>query len=225
MSMTAINALKALYSCYDALTDHFSITCRPGCATCCSVNVTITSLESAYLNNHALLSEAKLTADIAAAQQRPHFIPTLTTNGLARYCLQQQDPPEEKGMHARGCCPLLGDDGLCRIYANRPFACRAMVSTRRCRQGGEAMMPPFLFTINLAFYQLIEHLDQAGISGNMLDMLMEDNNNTLSNCALPGFPVAAEQQKPFNRVLEKIKTWPVNEGCLGDFFPHRIFPH
>ena len=86
-------------------------------------------------------------------------------------------------------------------------------------------MPPFLFTINLAFYQLIEHLDQAGTSGNMLDMLLEDNNNTLSNCALPGFPVAAEQQKPFNRVLEKIKTWPVHEGCLGDFYPHRIFPH
>ncbi|MCD6297343.1 MAG: hypothetical protein J7M30_09330 [Deltaproteobacteria bacterium] len=32
-------------------------------------------------------------------------------------------------------------------------------------------MEPFLITVNLAIYQIIEHLDKEGVSGNLLDVL------------------------------------------------------
>jgi len=40
-----------------------------------------------------------------------------------------------------------------------------------CQYGGEAEMEPFLITVNLAIYQIIEHLDKEGVSGNLLDVL------------------------------------------------------
>ncbi len=221
--MAAIEALKALYDFYDALTERLSTACRPGCTTCCSVNVSITSLEAVYLKKHVSLANQQLRKRIAAVQLRPHFIPSLTTNRLARHCLQQQDPPEEQGIHAPGQCPLLSSTGLCHVYANRPFACRAMLSTKRCQIGGEAIMAPFIFTINLAVYQLIEHLDFPGTSGNMLDMLEGCGHNTVVNTALPGFLVTAGERTAFHHFLKRIKNYPVGSRRLADYFPPQTF--
>lgn len=221
--MAAIDALKALYDFYDDLAKRFSAACHPGCTTCCSVNVSITSLEAVYLKEHASLSKQQLQKRIADTRSRPYFIPSLTTNVLACHCLQQQNPPEEKGIHAPGPCPLLSSTGLCHVYTNRPFACRAMLSTKRCQVGGEAVMAPFIFTINLAIYQLIEHLDFPGTSGNMLDMLVGSGKNTVANTALPGFLVPAEERTAFHHFFKKIKNYPVGSTCLADYFPPQTF--
>ena len=217
--MIKIDALQALYSFYDDFTDRLAFSCGPGCSTCCSVNVSITSLEAAYLRRHSVLSDTRLQERINAANRRPHFIPTLTTNRIAHHCRHRQEPPEEKGMHAPGPCPLLDPNGLCRVYENRPFSCRAMSSIQKCQADGEAVMPPFLMTINLALYQLIEHLDVEGTSGNMLDMLAGDGRNRISNTPFPGFLITDREKTPFQRFLNTIKIYPVNSGHLADFFP------
>jgi len=54
-----------------------------------------------------------------------------------------------------------------------------------CQYGGEAEMEPFLITVNLAIYQIIEHLDKEGVSGNLLDVLSE----LVNNLRLMGHPI------------------------------------
>jgi len=223
MSILKIDALQALYSFYDDFTDRINLACGPGCSTCCSVNVSITSLEAAFLRQHPALSDTRLWERINAAHRRPHFIPSLTTNRIAHHCLHRQEPPEEKGMHAPGACPLLGPSGLCLAYENRPFSCRAMSSIDKCQADGEAVMPPFLMTINLAVYQLIEHLDVEGSSGNMLDMLADDGRNRIANTPFPGFLITDEEKPPFQRFVKPLKNYVVKGGHLADFFPPQTF--
>ena len=218
-----IDALKALYDFYDRFVQGFSFACGPRCSTCCSVNVVITSLEADYLGRHAALSDRDVQRQIQVALHRPHFIPTITTNRLAHCCLRRQEPPEEQGTHAPGQCPLLGRDKLCLVYENRPFSCRAMSSEQKCLEDGEAVMPPFLYTINLVFYQLLEHLDSKGTSGNMLDMLTGDDGTRITNTPFPGFLITETERAPLRRLLKKMKKYPVNRGLLADFFPSRIF--
>jgi len=60
-----------------------------------------------------------------------------------------------------------------------------MSSMEVCQYGGEAEMEPFLITVNLAIYQIIEHLDKEGVSGNLLDVLSE----LVNNLRLMGHPI------------------------------------
>ncbi len=223
MPMTTMNALKALFNFHEDFVGRLAFSCRPGCSTCCSVNVSITSLEASYLCKHTALSDTRLQERINAANHRPHFIPTVTTNKIAQYCLRQQKPPEEEGIHAPGQCPLLDSEGLCSVYENRPFSCRAMSSIQRCQADGEAVIPPILMTINLAVYQLIEHLDAAGTSGNMLNMLAGDERNRIPNTPFPGFLITEREKAPFQRFLQKIKKYSVDRKLLADFFPPQTF--
>ncbi len=221
--MATVDALKALYDFYDRFIHSFSFACGPGCSTCCSVNVVITSLEADYLGQHPALSDRQVQRQINAALRRSHFIPTMTTNRLARFCLHRQEPPEEQGTHAPGQCPLLGRDGCCLVYENRPFSCRAMSSEQKCQDDGEAVMPPFLYTINLVFYQLIEQLDSKGTSGNMLDMLAGNNGNRIDNTPFPGFLITDTEKAPLQRLLTTMKNYRVNKSHLADFFPSQTF--
>ncbi len=219
----SLAALAALYAFYDQFVANMPLSCGPGCATCCSVNVSVTSLEASYLLQHPLMASDALAGEIRTAAAAPHFLPSLTTNQLAASCLAAQEPPEENGVHTPGICPLLDEDGLCRVYSNRPFSCRAMLSVKRCRTGGEAEVPPFVYTVNLALYQLIEHLDRQGTSGNLLDMLSGNTRNAVANRALPGFLVAPEERAKFHTLLKKIAVFPVGNSALNIFFPEKIF--
>ncbi len=221
--MQPFDALVALYDFYEQFTANMPLACDPGCATCCSVNVSVTSLETAYLCKHPLFQEKEVFAEIRQAADLPHFIPSCTTNEQAFCCLQKQNPPQESGGHTPGKCPLLGADGLCRVYVNRPFSCRAMLSTVKCTTDGKADMMPFIYTVNLAMYQLIEHLDKQGTSGNLLDMLAENSDRTVANRGIPGFPVAPQEQVRFQRLLDKLAALPVGEGRLAEYFPQEIF--
>ena len=84
-------------------------------------------------------------------------------------------------------------------------------------------MDPFVFTINLALYQMIEHLDKKGKSGNMVDMLTNGEQPTVPNSGLPGFLVSPEELPRFHQLLKTIKKSPVGRGYLSDFFPARAF--
>jgi Fe-S-cluster containining protein len=216
-------ALVSLYTLYeDAIATTFATACEKGCATCCSVNVTMTSLEARHLLTHPFFTDAQARKIVADAGNHPRFIPSLTINRLAEACLLERHIPEETGIHAAGTCPFLDDSGLCRVYSHRPFACRSMFSTTRCREDGAAEMPPFLYTVNLALCQLIEHLDSDGHTGNMIDMLAGERNQTIANTPLPGFPVPPADRQRLKKFLARLRNYPVEDVSLADFFPAHL---
>ncbi len=167
----ALEALDEIYVLYDDFTKGIEVACRKGCCTCCTQDVTMTTLEGRkilrYLDNGSvklLLKDAAFVADPS------RFKPVLTTNGFAACCMRGEDPPEEETGGAGAICRFLRDS-QCMIYKARPFGCRCFVSTVPCSPNAYALVDPFLLTINTLFLQCIEHLDQGGLFGNMHDVL------------------------------------------------------
>ncbi len=217
-------ALAGLYAAHARVTAGYRFACRAGCATCCSVNVVLTSLEAEYLRQAPVWRDPALAAEVHRAAAQPHYTPACSTNVVAACCLAGREPPPDPSPHRPGACPLLDERGLCRVYDHRPLACRAMASTRPCAEGGEAVMDPFLFTLNLALCQVIEHLDRDGRTGNLLDMLTRSGPDLPSaslvrNRPLPGFLVPPEEEQRFHAAMDTILAWPVGRGRLGDFLP------
>jgi Fe-S-cluster containining protein len=162
--------LNGIYRIYDEFIAAQAIACKRQCATCCTGNVTLTTLEG-----YGILSS--LTADqesaLLAAFRQPSttrgFQPTLTTNQIAAMCLAEIEIPDESPNEA-GSCPLLGNQE-CSIYSVRPFACRCMVSKHACEDTGYADMDEFVLTVNNLFLQYIEHIDRPGMTGSLSDVI------------------------------------------------------
>ncbi len=219
------NALVALYEFHDRFVQDFPRACREGCSTCCTVNVTATSLETSWLAANSDIDMEK----IKIAARKPRYQPAITANRLALACLNQQELPEETSGHAPGACPLLDETGRCSVYEYRPFSCRAMLSASTCREAGEADMPPFIFTVNLAFYQILEHLDRHGFSGNMIDLLDESGERDAhsrqlkTNSPVPDFMVPPDEQLRFRSLLRRIFNTELSDGSrLADLLPEEL---
>jgi Fe-S-cluster containining protein len=167
-----IDRLNHIYKLYDRLMGSMALVCCPGCAGCCTCNVTLTSLEARLMIDTLPLSRRRaIHTTITQKLPAKRYLPKTSTNRFARLCMEDADLPEEENDPAWGKCPLLEND-LCTIYDVRPFGCRAMVSEADCRDTGSAQMPAWVLTVNNVFLQAIEHLDQHGYSGNLSDMLM-----------------------------------------------------
>lgn len=107
---SALGALRALYARVDAL---FADTSCDASTDCCRFAVTgrepyVTTLEL-----------AELVRAVRAAGGLPK------RRGLP---LVQAADDERR-------CPLLGEDGRCRVYASRPFGCRTFFCARAVRPG------------------------------------------------------------------------------------------
>ena len=221
--------LAAIYFFYDRFLKGFSMACRPGCHACCTVNIVATSLEAGHLLRSSFFDNLDLKKLLYSATARPIYRPSLSTNQIADFCLRQEEIPSDRVEHGEGVCPFLDQEGLCSVYENRPFACRAMSSREVCQYGGEADMEPFLVTVNLAIYQIIEHLDKEGVSGNLLDVLSELVNNQsvspgpgnmlVSNRALPGFLVSPNEQVRFRAFMRRLTDFQVGDTTLEAFLP------
>jgi Fe-S-cluster containining protein len=182
-----IDRLNPVYQLYERIMEYEAPACCPGCAACCTCNVTLTSLEARWmLDTLPLKRREPLRETLILRFPANRYIPKTTTNQFARLCMEDQALPEEENDPAWGECPLLEND-LCTVYDVRPFGCRAMVSESVCRDTGFAQMPPWVLTVNNVFLQAIEHLDQNGYSGNLSDMLYlflsgnELNNQDMQN--------------------------------------------
>jgi Fe-S-cluster containining protein len=164
--------LNHIYQLYDQVMKSETLACGPGCAGCCTCNVTLTSLEARWMID--VLPPARqesLREAISLRFPAKRYLPKTSTNRFARLCMEDADLPEEENDPTWGKCPLLEND-RCTVYDVRPFGCRAMVSKTDCRKTGSAQMPPWVLTVNNVFFQAIEHLDQDGYSGNLSDMLL-----------------------------------------------------
>lgn len=94
------------------------IYCGRGCRNCCNLAVQCTFTEALPVAE-ALSDEQAATLGGHVARLRQHLAEVSDLKSYLR--LHRQ---------AIGCCPFLGADGACGIYAVRPFACRALLSTR-----------------------------------------------------------------------------------------------
>jgi Fe-S-cluster containining protein len=221
--------LAAIYSFYNQFFKGFPLACKPGCHTCCTVNIVATSLEAGYLLRSSFFDDLDLKKLLSSATARPIYRPGLSTNQIADLCLRQEEIPPDSAEHGEGFCPFLDQEGLCNVYEHRPFACRAMSSMEVCQYGGEAEMEPFLITVNLAIYQIIEHLDKEGVSGNLLDVLSElvinqsvspgPGNRLISNRTLPGFLVSPNEQGRFRTFMRRLADFQAGDTILGAFLP------
>ncbi|MFP4572267.1 MAG: hypothetical protein ACLFNW_04795 [Desulfobacterales bacterium] len=191
---SALESLSKIYRLYDDYINSFSIACRKYCADCCTTAVIMTSLEGRMIYN--FLEPEKRRAFFEkhiAVQNKNKFQPAMTTNQYARLCSQHKEPPEEQYPEEPDKCPLLEKDA-CSIYPVRPFGCRCMISEQPCRRTGSASMDDFTLTVNTMFLQIIEHLDQHGFSGNLVDVLLRleaEDGDSPTNCpTVPNQPIS-----------------------------------
>lgn len=163
-------ALDKIYALYDQFTASLDLACKKNCCHCCTTSVTLTTME-AYKIIEALDSDttAEWIEKIWQAAAHAYFKPKITTNRLANLCADGIEPPQEEFGESQS-CPFLTEK-QCPIYAVRPFGCRCLVSRHDCAEEGYADMDDFVLSVNTVFLQTVEHLDAAGCSGNLLDVL------------------------------------------------------
>ncbi len=215
--------LEEIYQLHADAIKEVDAKCEKQCASCCTCNVVMTSLEARYLLSSMGLEEKKVLKKMLEDQFPPkRYIPELTTNQFARYCIEGKQIPEEQNDPSWGNCPALNVD-LCTLYEVRPFGCRALLSQGDCSQLGYAQMPPIVLTINDICMQVIEQMDQNGICGNFSDIMalfLSENvpkdlpgmvqNDThsrfLINEKITVLMVPPEHRKQLSPLLEKISA-------------------
>ena len=171
-SDSKLDKLNLLYALYERFMDETESVCRKGCSSCCTCNVTLTSLELDHIKSFLEPDKAGGILDLVKNNlSEKRFQPKTTMNGFARSCMEGNPIHEEENNPQWGACPLLSDH-LCTIYPVRPFGCRCLVSTEDCVFGGAATISPFTLTVSNVFMQYIEHLDCGGVSGNLTDMFL-----------------------------------------------------
>ena len=166
-----MDTLNHIYKLYDTVSKDLALACRRGCATCCTQNVTMTTLEGhriVQLLDHK--DQYALREIIPDATHPEGYRPQITTNEFALFCFKGEDPPEEANVYTGTACRFLSDNE-CTIYDARPFGCRCFFSTQSCEKEACAIMDPFLITVNTVFLQFIEHVDAEGLFGNLNDVL------------------------------------------------------
>jgi len=167
-----LKLLDRIFDLYDDIIAPYDLACQKFCSDCCTRNVTLTTLEgyrivSRLLSQDQMRFLERLKTDRSLAR----FQPRTTTNEIARLCAAEKDVPAEEINSDRSVCPLL-EVNLCRIYADRPFGCRCLISTQKCAKTGCAELDDFLLSVNTVFLQYIEHVDSTGRSGNLTDVLL-----------------------------------------------------
>ncbi|MFH2218268.1 MAG: hypothetical protein ABII68_01240 [Pseudomonadota bacterium] len=171
--------LSRIYDIYDNFLDDLEVACEKHCARCCTGNVTLTTIEGCMIVEHVLSGgRADLLEEIEKGLSGNRFRPKMTTNMLAELCAEGKDVQDDIADFTGTSCPLLQKDE-CPVYPVRPFMCRCMVSKKDCRDTGYADVDSFVVSVNTLFLQTIEHVDSAGCSGNLSDVVLllspEDN--------------------------------------------------
>jgi hypothetical protein len=90
-------------------------------------------------------------------------------------------------------------------YAVRPFGCRCLLSRHDCGTVGYADMEDYVLAVNTVFLQCIEHMDDRGCTGNLLDMLevmaSEENRQAYEKKTLKCSAVGLITNQPLNILM------------------------
>ena len=168
----SLSALDRIYDLYQKYTTTLKLVCKKGCASCCTRNVTMTTLEG-YQIVCFLESQKRddVLPKVAAASTQDRFLPQITTNALADLYMSHKEAPEEAFTAMEEKCIFL-EGNVCTIYPVRPFACRCLISERNCTETGYASVGSFTVTISTLLLQYIEQADANGGFSNLVDILM-----------------------------------------------------
>jgi len=164
--------LNKIYQLYNDVIKNLDIACKKYCSTCCTPNVTMTSLEGYLIADHMISNgQTDLFEAIQSRISKNRFKPKITVNRIADLCMKGIDPPAEENKYSDKSCPVLKDN-LCPIYEIRPFGCRCFISEHDCSKTGCAEVDSFVMTLNTLFMQFVEQIDFMGFSGNFADVLL-----------------------------------------------------
>ena len=164
--------LSGIYGIYDTFSEGLDTACRKNCAHCCTTDVSMTTLEGYYLIRNLNSDQRRnLKQALVKARAPGRFQPQLTINQIADLCRKGKAIPEEGLGAGNQHCPLLSQE-VCPVYPLRPFGCRCFVSRIPCGKSGVADVDGFVLSVNTVFLQTIEHLDQNGCTGNLIDVLL-----------------------------------------------------
>ncbi|MEZ4550936.1 MAG: hypothetical protein R2860_12385 [Desulfobacterales bacterium] len=173
--------LDQLYQLYDNYIDTLDIACKKFCADCCTGNVTITTLEAQKIIS-------ALDMNFKTQMQR-RSAGRCNSRGLFRR--HHQSAGEYLRCWCTIRCPkkplirpgtLSAVDGQClpHLHPGRSGA-GIWYPLSDARVLGAAEIDDFTLTVNHAFLQYIEHIDQNGGSGNLLDVLCYAIHNESAN--------------------------------------------
>ncbi len=167
-----LTLLDQIYRLFDNFAGTQNVACKRKCATCCTCNMILTTLEGyKIISDPDARAKTTFLLQMGDAAGRERFKPQITTNQMALCCMTGQEIPEEIIDPAWGSCPFLSEKE-CPIYPIRPFGCRCMMSKTICAETGYADMDEFSLTVANLFHQFIEHLDQDGLTGNLVDVFL-----------------------------------------------------
>jgi len=167
-----IEKLNQIYDLFDSYAKKQDLACKRQCATCCTCNMTLTTLEGLkIISNLDASQKDTFMQRIQKAAGQERYQPKISTNQMARICMDGGNIPDEVIDPIWGHCPLLVHQE-CPIYPLRPFGCRCMMSRRDCSRNGFADMDEFTLTVADLYNQFIEHLDAGGLTGNLIDVLL-----------------------------------------------------
>jgi Fe-S-cluster containining protein len=187
-----LRSLNRIYEIYEKVVATLETACEKYCADCCTCNVTLTTLEAYPIITHLKENgEQTLIHQLETPDQRMRFQPRITTNRLAAQCMSGEEIHEEENDPSWGRCPFLLEEA-CQIYPIRPFGCRCLLSREKCGSTGFAEVTDFVLTVNTVFMQVIEHLDQGGLYGNLTD--------------LAGFLAVAENSRTYETARPLLNT-------------------
>lgn len=216
--------LETILSVFADWADPLPVACTKGCATCCTLNVSMTWLEGQRIHRFvkANCMEEWLAGRLAATGELTQ--PRMTVNAFAKACLDGVDLDPGPGDFG-GTCPFL-EEGLCCIYEVRPFGCLGFASQIPCVPGHHARVPAYYMAATTAIGQILEHLGRGGPWGNMISVLLalseapafrqvaemlDDRQRISRNRAacltalpLPGFIIGVDEQAQVFPLLEKI---------------------
>ncbi|QJA06659.1 hypothetical protein FVE67_07565 [Thermosulfurimonas marina] len=157
--------LEALYAFVEEEASRFDFRCEPGCSSCCTTQLYVTSLEARYLLEDL---PPELRQRLLSLSDYPR--PATSPNTMALLLMRGKEPPEDEPGEIRP-CPLLGSEGLCLVYPRRPLTCRVMFSRVRCSLSGQAEVPPEFLALASLLFQLLEELDAGGVYGHLTDVV------------------------------------------------------
>ena len=216
-----LDVLDRIYKVYDEFARNLDVACKKYCDTCCTRNVTLTTLEGYRIADYFISNErADLFDIIRKDSHKGRFQPGITTNRLAELSITGEDIPDETSRYFQEECPIL-TDRQCPIYKVRPFGCRCFVSKHSCSGKGYADVDGFILTVNNVFMQYIEHIDSQGCSGNFIDVLLYfessearrnysegllncAKNNLISNRSIPALMIPPEHRFKIQPILQAI---------------------
>lgn len=216
--------LPAIFATFATWCESSSWACTKGCSSCCTQNVTITSLEGAAIID-GLAAEDRLDW-LWDTLLRPHAPcrPRYTFNTMARACLAGKTLPGEEPQPRSGPCPFL-QHSCCTIYPLRPFSCRSFLSRSICSPDRPATVDEAHLAAATAVGQLLEHLSQGQAWGNMLDVLpflldrkgsAAPSHHLLRAQPLPGFLLGPEEYATVAPLLEGIFTTRVGDRTIEE---------